>query len=443
VASEHLRVVAIDFGASSIRVCRVELGDGRARVETVHRYEHAPVRSADGHWRWDWSRLIGEVERGLERAVDAGPVASIGVDTWGVDYGLLDHRGELLEPPFSYRDARTNEYHDVVTRVGAERLWELTGLQELPFNTIFQLAAHDRDQLARASTVLMLPELVVHHLTGAVTGEFTSAGTTGLLRLDVRDWSDELCDAIGIDRGLLPELQPATTRVGAWRGVPVHLVGGHDTASAVFAGAARGDALESSGTWLIVGCEQDHADLTDTTRVRGFSNEQGVFGDIRLVRNVAGWWLVEECRRAWGGPDLDALLDDATAVTGDVPIVDVADERFLAPPDMDTALREAGGLDTGASRAAVIRTAVESMAASTADVVASLPSARGIRVFGGGARSELYLDALRRRSGLRVTATAIEATALGNALVQGVALGVYSSPLEARATQSAHEQVAT
>jgi rhamnulokinase len=192
-------VAAVDFGATSIRVCRVELGDGPPRLEVVHRVAHAARRGSDGHLRWDWLHLVAEMERGLARAIEIGPIASIGVDTWGVDYGLLDGRGELLEPPFSYRDERTRTYERVVDRVGARRLYEISGLQNLAFNTIFQLAAHDREQLARARRLLMLPELLVHHLTGVITGELSSAGTTGLVDLRTRDWSRELCDAIDLD----------------------------------------------------------------------------------------------------------------------------------------------------------------------------------------------------------------------------------------------------
>src|SRR5262245_30288560 len=162
-------VAAVDFGATSIRVCRVELGDGAPRLQVVHRVEHAPRRDVDGHLRWDWSYLVAETERGLALAAAGGALASIGVDTWGVDYGLLDGRGEMIEPPYSYRDERTRGYRDIVDRIGATRLYEISGLQDLPFNTIFQLAVHEPAALERARHVLMLPELLVYHLTGTIT----------------------------------------------------------------------------------------------------------------------------------------------------------------------------------------------------------------------------------------------------------------------------------
>ncbi len=443
----NVPVVAVDFGASSVRVCRVELGDGAPQVSVVQRAAHAPRCDADRILRWEWDRLLAELDHGLERAMAGGPVASIGIDTWGVDYGLLDARRELLEPPISYRDARTSAFRDVVERIGARRLYELTGLQLLAFNTMFQLAAHDPAQLARAAHVVMLPELVVAHLTGEVVAETTSAGSTALLDLATGDWSRELCEAIALPRALLPDILPAGTRVGSWRGVPVHLVGGHDTASAVLGGGRPDEAFVSAGTWLLVGREQPRPDTSAEAQTAGFTNEQGALGGIRFLRNVSGWWLVEECRRAWDD-DLDHLLAAAAAVSDPGVLVDATDERFLAPTSMEHELRSAAGLAPDSSRATLVRVAVESMAAATASVIASLPvddltkRLRGVRVFGGGSRSRLYLDALRRRTDLPVSAGPVEATAIGNALAQGIALGVFEDARAARATLGDPQEVA-
>ena len=298
--------------------------------------------------RWEWDRLLRELDVGLERALVDGPVASIGVDTWGVDYGLLDAHGELLEPPIAYRDPRTKSFREVVDRIGERRLYQLTGLQLLAFNTIFQLAAHDPAQLARAERMVMLPELVVAYLTGEVVAETTSAGSTGLLDLATGDWSRELCDAIALPRELLPDILPAGTRIGSWRGVPVHLVGGHDTASAVLGGGRPDEAFVSAGTWLLVGREQALPDTSAESQGAGFTNEQGALGGIRLLRNIAGWWLVEECRRAWGD-DLDQLLAEAAAVPDPGMLVDATDERFIAPARMEHELRAVAGLASDAA----------------------------------------------------------------------------------------------
>ncbi len=425
-------VVAVDFGASSIRVCRVDL-DRLDQIDVVHRYAHGPVADSGGTLRWDWDRLVTEMVRGLDLALAAGPVASIGIDTWGVDYGLLDARGQLLAPPVSYRDSRTDAYRCVVDRIGARHLYEIAGLQVLPFNTIFQLATESPRVLARARHVVMLPELLVYTLTGVVAAETTSAGTTGLLDLATGDWSDELIERIGFDRALFPDLLPATTRVGAWKGAPVHLVGGHDTASAVVAGARRGDAFVSAGTWLLVGTESDRHDTSVESEKHDFANEQGALGGIRRLRNVAGWWVLEEMRRVWiDPPPLVALLDQAAGVTEPVPIVDLRHDRFLAPTDMVAEYCAAAGLRSTAARPVVARSVVESMAQSVADTVDQLGPPGEVRMFGGGSQSVLFAERLAARSGRRVRCGPVEATALGNAVTQGVALGRFASLADAR-----------
>ena len=432
-------VVAIDFGASSIRVCRVGLGAGAPVVDVVHRHHHGPVADHRGHLRWDWPGLVTETDRGLTAALERGPVASIGIDTWGVDYGLLDGRNELVGAPFSYRDHRTDGFRAVVDRIGAERLYAVTGVQLQPFNTIFQLAAHDPDELHRARRLLMLPELLVHHLTGEVTGERSSAGTTALVDISSGDWSEPLAEAAGIDVDLLPEIRAAGHRGGHRNGVPVHLVGGHDTASAVAAmGASVGPhtAFVSAGTWLLVGREQAEPDVSDAARLANFTNEIGALGGIRFLKNLAGWWLIEGCRSAWGDPALAALLDDAAAVDQPSPAVrrplDVADPRFLHPKDMLSEVTGALGLARDTSPRVVVVGIVDSMAAGTAQVIDQLGGVTDVVVFGGGVRSALYIDALVRHTGLPVTTGPVEATALGNALVQGVAVGIYADLAEAR-----------
>jgi rhamnulokinase len=430
-------VAAVDFGASSIRVCRVDLGARPPALEVVHRHAHGPVPDGRGHLRWDWDRLVAEMERGLTAAVAQGPLASIGVDTWGVDYGLLDGRGSLVAPPFSYRDDRTAGYAAVVEAVGgAVALYAATGVALQAFNTIFQVAAHDPDELARARHLVLLPELLVHHLTGAIVGERTSAGTTGLVDIGAGDWSADLAAAVGLDRAVLPPLAGAGTRVGSWHGVPVHLVGGHDTASAVVAMGAEpgpGAAFVSAGTWLLVGREQDAPDLGEAARAANFTNEVAALGGVRLLKNLAGAWLVEECRPAWGDAPVADLLAAAASWDGDLPLLDVADERFLHPSDMLAEVTAALGLAIDAAPPLVVAAIVASQAAGTADVLARLGGVTDVAVFGGGGRSALYRRWLAERTGLRVAQGPVEATALGNALVQGIALGVYADLADGRA----------
>lgn len=410
------RVAAVDLGASSARVAAVDLDT--LAVDVVHRYAHEPVAG-----RWDWDRLVAEVERGLELA---GPVASIGVDTWGVDYGLLGADGTLLSPPHSYRSTRTAGWSGIVERIGEDRLYRATGIQLMPINTIFQLAAHDPGELARARRLLMLPELLVHALTGEVHGERTSAGTSALVDLSTGTWSVDLLDAVGVDPAIMPPIEPACTVAGSWRGVPVHLVGGHDTASAVVAMPIRHAAFVSSGTWMLVGIERPEPELGDMT----FSNEPGVAGGVRLLKNVMGLWMLERCRSQWGQPPLDELLRAAAdAYSGR--LVDARDQRFLAPADMEAEVRAAAGLPASAGRDVVARCILDSLAAASADVVREL-GAREVCVIGGGAQNELLNRLLAEASGLPVHVGPVEATALGNALVQGVALGTFADLDDAR-----------
>ncbi len=429
-------VVAVDFGAASVRICRAELDADHVALRVVTRAEHHPVRDAHGGLRWDWPRLVTVMRDGIAAALEHGPVESIGIDTWGVDYGLLDAAGELVASPWSYRDARTSGYRTVAERIGERRLFEISGLQLSPINTLFQLAAHDETEMALARHVLMLPELLAHELTGAVVAERTSAGTTSLFDLRSGGWSAELCDAIGLDAELLPDIQEPGTLVGRaieFGGTPVRLVGGHDTASAVVAGGASGEVFLSTGTWMLVGREQSAWDTTEAARRSGFANEQGTFGAVRFLRNTAGWWLLDECRRAWGGTGVPELLAAAASVRSAGQPFDTTDDRFLAPADMAAEIRAAAGLPADAAPAVVTRAIVESMVDTTARLVTELEPASGIRVFGGGARPGLFTQRLLERSGLPVRLGPLEASALGNALTQGVALGVYRSLDEARA----------
>ncbi len=404
-------------------------------MAVVHRYGHAPVADAGGHLRWNWPRLVAEMEKGLAVALEAGPVASIGLDTWGVDYGLLDGRGELVAPPMSYRDRRTAGYESVVDRLGgAEALYGRTGVQLQPFNTVFQVAAHDRDELARARRLLMLPELLVHHLTGEAVGERTSAGTTGLVDIRDGEWSVPVAEAVGLDRAVLPPILAAGSRVGSWQGVPVHLVGGHDTASAVVAMGADpgvGSAFVSAGTWSIVGREQPDPDLSAAAQAANFANEISALGGVRLLKNLAGAWLVERCRPAWGDPPIADLMAAAATVDSPERVLDVADPRFLNPDDMLAAVTADLGLPADAPPPVVIRGIVESQAAGAAAVIHELGGVSDVFVF-GGAQSALYRRLLAERTGLPVCAGPVEATALGNALVQGIALGVYDGLADAR-----------
>ena len=434
-----LNVLAVDLGASSIRVAVVDLDARPLTPRILHRFEHAPVAHDDGSLRWNWSRIAAEVTQGLEAGLAEAPVASIGIDAWGVDYGLLDANGELLSPPYAYRDSRTHGWRETLKRLGGERLYRTTGIQLMQINTIFQLAAHDRSELAHARRLLMLPELLVYALTGAMMGERTSAGTTALVDIATRDWSPELLAEVGVDPAIMPKLSPVTTYAGAWRGIPVHLVGGHDTASAIAAlpSPAADAAFISSGTWMLVGAERDSPDTSDAAMRANFSNECGVFGNVRFLKNVMGLWMLEQCRAQWKDNDLNALISAATKLPAGGPILDATDERFLSPRDMEAEVRSAAGLPDHAGRNVVARCILESLATSAANVIDQLRLVTGNRpseivIAGGGARNTLLNALIANATNIPVRVGSTEATLLGNAITQGVALGRFESLAGAR-----------
>lgn len=431
-------VAAVDCGATSVRICRVDLDATRLEPEVVHRVAHAPVTDAAGHLRWDWSRIVAAIEDGLERCLRSGPLASIGVDTWAVDYGLLDEHGKLLSPPYCYRDHRTDGYMGLVNDFGAAEMYRINGLQLQPFNTVFQLACHSPSELDRATRLLWLPELIVHHLTGAAVTERTSAGSSGLVDLAAGTWSPELLDLAGIERSLVGDIMSAGRVVGAWRGVPVSLVAGHDTASAV-AGmgptSAGGSAFIATGTWMLVGVERGHPDTSDWARERNFSNEAGALGGYRFLRNVTGFWLLEQCRRHWGDRAVEQLLADAELVDGAVPVVDVDDDTLRAPDDMVGAFAALAGLPRDAEPALLARSIVESIVVRTSEVldqISEVADFDDVVLFGGAARAELVVRRLAERTGRRVRVGSAEAAGLGNAIVQGVAIGAFASMGEGR-----------
>lgn len=432
-------VAAIDCGATSVRVCRVDLDAETLIPEVVHRVAHTPRRDTAGHLRWDWDLIVGAVVEGLERCLELGPLASIGVDTWAVDYGLIDESEQLISAPYSYRDHRTDDYRSIVDEFGAAAMYEINGLQLQPFNTLFQLARHDRDELSRTARLLWMPELIVHALTGIAVTERTSAGSSGLVDLATGDWSPELLSVAGIERALVGDIERAGRVVGNWRGVPVALVGGHDTASAV-AGMGRrspgGSAFIASGTWMLAGIERATADTSEWARNRNFTNETGALDGFRFLRNVTGFWLLEQCRIQWEHQPIEALVAAAESVKIDdhLPVVDVDHDDLRAPDDMLTAYTSLAGLPQDADPGLVARSIIESVAVRSAEVVAQLAEVAtfdDIVLFGGAARMELLGTRLEELTELSVATGSAEAAALGNAIAQGVAIGRYASIADA------------
>jgi rhamnulokinase len=435
------RVAAVDLGATSGRIMVGEVGRDRLDLSLVHRFPNGPVRAADGSLRWDIRRIYGEILAGLRRA---GPVDSIGVDSWAVDYGLLDADGELLADPYCYRDERTViGRRRVAERITDQELYEVTGLQQQPFNTIYQLASEP--QLAQAATMLLIPDLVAYWLTGAIGAEMTNASTTQLLDVRHQVWAVDLAERMGLPSGLLPALREAGTRIGGLLsrpaglagqvpGTPVIAVGSHDTASAVVAVPATSSdswAYVSSGTWSLVGVELPSPVLSAQARAANFTNEGGVDGTTRFLRNVMGLWVLSECLRTWGADDLDGLLVAAAGQPAGGPVVDLDQEVFLAPGDMPARIMaacEATGQAPPASRAATVRCVLDSLADAYRRAVLAATDLSGRRVdlvhlVGGGSQNSLLCQLAADAIALPVLAGPVEAAALGNVLVQARALG--------------------
>jgi rhamnulokinase len=431
-------VAAVDIGASGGRVMAGFVADGRVTLEAVHRFPNGVVEST-GHLRWDAQALVEGVSAGLAKVPDA---VSIGIDTWAIDYGLLGEDGQLLADPIAYRDDRTAP---VIERVHAlvppDELYAINGLQFLPFNTIYQLAAEqEHGRWDEATHALLIPDLIAHRLTGELASELTNASTTGLVDVQARQWSDELFARLGI-ANRFPPIQPPGARRGITAaGIPVVAVGSHDTASAVVGVPATTEhfAYIASGTWSLVGLELPAPVVTEAARAANFTNEIGVDGTTRFLRNVGGLWLLQECMREWGRDDLDPLLAAAAGLPGGGPLIDVDDAAFIPPGGMPARVLAAAGV-AEMTAAETTRCILESLAAAYARTLVSARDISGrdidvIHVVGGGSQNELLCQLTADASGLPVLAGPVEATALGNVAVQARALGLLPESIDALRT---------
>ncbi len=458
---------AVDLGASGGRVMVARVGPSRLQLSEARRFGNGPVSLPDG-LHWDILRLYQEVLNGLRDAGrDAGGIASVGVDSWGVDYGLLDASGALLGNPYHYRDRRTD---GVAERVHAQLpradLYQLTGVQFLPFNTLYQLAADAASsRLDVARTVLLIPDLISYWLTGSTGAEITNASTTALLEVRGGGWSPRVLGKAGIPPWILPALRRPGEVTGQLRpevtaetGLPpsavVTTVGSHDTASAVVGVPSEGErcAYISCGTWSLVGVELERPVLTEESRAANFTNEVGVDGRIRFLRNVMGLWLLQESLRVWAraglSADLPRLLGAAAALPAGGPVVDPDDPAFLPPGDMPARIRATcrdSGQPEPTGQGELVRCILDSLAAAYARTLRDAARLSGrqidvVHLVGGGARNGPLCELTAAACGLPVLAGPVEATALGNVLVQARAHGSIGGDLDTmrallRATQ--------
>jgi rhamnulokinase len=446
--------LAVDLGASSGRVFAARLVNDKLDLTEIHRFANEPMQTETG-MHWNITSLFEEIRRGLSMAAALyTDIVSIGIDSWAVDYGLLNASGALIEQPFHYRDVRTEGAAEkTYARMSAENQYAHNGLQYLPFNTLFQLeAAQGSKELAQASTLLMIPDLLGFWLTGVARAEETNASTTGVRNIATGEWSGELASAIGLDLRLMPQLaSPGTVlgrvssdivaETGLADSVVVTLVGSHDTASAVAGVPAINNtfAYVSCGTWGLVGVELDRPILTEASRAANFTNECGIDGTTRFLRNVTGLWLVQETLREWRSDsapgdsklDLETLVRAAEILPDGGPTFDANHPSLMAPGDMANRISQLLG-DAGVllplGRDALLRSIFDSLAWAFADAVSTAGNLSGktievVHIVGGGSQNDLLCQLIADRCSLPVLAGPVEATVAGNALVQMRASG--------------------
>ncbi len=432
------------------------LRGGVLSLSEVCRFPNEPVRQ-NGSLQWDLLRLWFEMKRGLDR-VSEPRLESVGIDTWGCDYALVGEDGSLVANPFHYRDSRTDGVMEsVFTRVSRASIYDVTGIQFLPFNTLYQLYAACRltPRLIEAADGMgTIPDILNYWLTGVLASEFTNATTTQLIDARTRSWASGLMDMLDLPVRLLRPLVEPGTIVGrikadvspAYAGTPVVAPACHDTASAVAAVRAGGtSAFLSSGTWSLLGTELPAPVMTPKARDLNFTNEGGVCGTTRLLKNIAGLWLLQACRRTWADAGqqfgYEDLLKAATDVAPFQSIFDPDHRAFLHPPNMVTAIADycrQTGQPVPSGPPAYARAILESLAFKYRHVVESLEELTGtrfddIRIVGGGARNRLLNQLTADATGRTVVAGPIEATALGNIAMQMLATGAVTSLADARA----------
>jgi sugar (pentulose or hexulose) kinase len=448
-SSEPIRVAAVDLGATSGRVMACRVGARTLHLEELHRFGNGAV-PVHGDLYWDVLGIHREVLVGIREVARTGRLHGIGIDSWAVDYGLLDCDDRLLANPRSHRDPRTDGVPAQVRKtVTDDELYDITGLQQLPFNTVYQLVSElGTPALEAAERMLLLPDLLSFWLTGQAGAERTNASTTGLYDVRTREWAIDLAKRLGLPWAILPPLRdpgsvvgPLLPEVGEYVGlpdVPVIAVGSHDTASAVV-GVPAGEesfAYISSGTWSLVGLELETPVLSEEARAADFTNEGGVDDTIRFLKNVMGLWVLSESVRTWGDKRLtDATLPAVLAGAADAPalrtVVDINDPRLLTPGDMPSRIedlaREAGE-PIPRTPVAITRTILDSLALAYRRNIRLAATLAGrdvdvVHLVGGGSQNALLCQLTADALGVPVLAGPAEAAALGNGLVQARALG--------------------
>lgn len=451
-----MKILAFDFGASSGRAMAATLENGKIKMEEIHRFSNDPVQVGETFY-WDVCRLYHEIKQGLMKA---GPVDSVGIDTWGVDFGLLDESGRLIGNPRNYRDTAYAEIGPgFFEKISEEDIYQISGVPYLPFNTLYQLYTLQKQQpwmLKSAKTLLMMPDLFGYFLTGVKNADFSNASTTSLMNVRTKTWDEKLLRALELDPAILPEIHSSgrvlgtiTPKLQEELMIPetkVITVGSHDTASAVLAvPAAPGEetAFISCGTWSLLGCEMEQPITNEAAQAARLSNEGGAFGNVRFLRNIMGLWLIQETKRFFKKQGKDYSFEDLKNMALESSIssvIDVDDGRLSPPGDMPARIRaicRETNQPVPETDGDVMRVIYYSLAAKYKEAVNHLANVTGkkftaLRMVGGGIQDTLLCQLSADATGLPVYAGPVEATVLGNIAVQLITLGAVKDVQEAR-----------
>jgi rhamnulokinase len=460
-----MNFLAIDLGAESGRTILGKLDEGRLELSETHRFPNLPVwlndKAGQPTLYWDILQLWQNVKEGIARIIHKPDLtlSGVGIDTWGVDFGLLDRNGSLIANPIHYRDSRTDGMvEEAFRRMPRREIFELTGIQFIQLNTLYQvlsLVVNRSPSLELAETLLTMPNLLNYWLTGRMVTEFTHATTTQCYDPRLKNWSDPLLAAMKIPRRLFPEIIPPATLLGPLSSPLAKEIGGsvqviapatHDTGSAVAAVPARagGFAWISSGTWSVMGTEIAHPIINQASLDNNFTNEGGMDGTFRFSKNIMGLWLLQECRRTWASRGEELSYNDLTLLAQAAPpfsaVIDLDNSEFLKPGDMPARIREycrRTGQPVLDSKPTIARSILEGIALKYRFVLNRLEEMVGhklqpLYIVGGGTQNRLLSQFAADATGRQVITGPVEATAAGNILMQAVAVGALGSLEEAR-----------
>lgn len=448
--------LAVDLGATSGRVAIGRVNTDSISLEVVHRFSHQVLELKDGSLLWDWDFIVLEVLTGLREAVKQSDPISLAIDSWAVDYGFISATHQLLPPIHAYRDPRNEQaFQELTDKIGKDRIYSTTGIQFLPFNTIYQLyASRYLPEYKKAAKFLLLPDLINFLFTQKISSEVTNASSTQVLNSRTRNWDHELIKLAGIREDLFSELHEPGALIGVVRGfdsldgINVVATASHDTAAAI-AGVPFGNRLTeayiSSGTWSLVGVELDSPVLTPEAFAANITNELGANGTVRVLKNVTGMWLLEECRRAWQldgrNYEMPELLEAASAARTFSSLIDPNDPSFAAPGRMPERIQsycEEHGLTSPESDGEFTFCILNSLAHAYKKTIDEISQVTGrsielIHILGGGSQNDLLNQLTADVCGITVKTGPVEATLFGNVAVQAISAGVVANLTEARA----------